>query len=174
METNLTSTSITTRRSCFIQSLKLMTRYLNSRQRRPNKSLDRSADSLFLNLIHAAKVRCNRRARSTQTFARITLRKTNFQRFDCNGRGAGDRPRGCSIAGCAIFLRWVESRDAPRYSILTKNQERVTIRGARTHRWTRAEPAGLASTSCASRSCLPPRQLNRYAPYSTDCHGARV
>jgi len=33
----------------------------------PNKSLDRSADSLFLNLIGAAKVGCNRRARSTQT-----------------------------------------------------------------------------------------------------------
>ena len=61
-------------------------------------------------------------ARLVATFARIALRKTNFQRFDGNGRGAGDRPRGCSIEGCAIFLRYVESRDAPRYSILTKNQ----------------------------------------------------
>jgi hypothetical protein len=34
-----------------------------------NKSLDRSADSLFLNLFGAAKVECNRRARSTQPFA---------------------------------------------------------------------------------------------------------
>ena len=33
----------------------------------PNKSLDRSADSLFLNLIPAAKVGCHRRARLTQT-----------------------------------------------------------------------------------------------------------
>ena len=32
----------------------------------PNKSLDRSAGSVFRNLIGAAKVECNRRARSTQ------------------------------------------------------------------------------------------------------------
>jgi hypothetical protein len=35
----------------------------------PSKSLDRSADSLFLNLFGSVKVECNRRARSTQTFA---------------------------------------------------------------------------------------------------------
>src|ERR1700730_4188923 len=41
----------------------------------PNNSLDRRADSLFLNLFGTAKVGCNRRARSTQTFV---VMKTNF------------------------------------------------------------------------------------------------
>jgi len=34
----------------------------------PNKSLDRSADGLFLNLFYDSSVECNRRARSTLTF----------------------------------------------------------------------------------------------------------
>ena len=38
-----------------------------------NKSLDRSAGSLFLNLFGAAKIECNRRARSSRTFDSFAL-----------------------------------------------------------------------------------------------------
>ena len=42
----------------------------------PNKSLDRSADSLFLNLVNAVKIECNRRARSTQALGAGVLNLT--------------------------------------------------------------------------------------------------
>src|SRR5229473_2564957 len=58
-------------------------------------------------------------------------------------------------------VEWNRERRA-YLSLLTKDQERVTIMGARTNRWTRAEPAGLLSTTCGQRSCVRPRQLNRY------------
>ena len=35
-----------------------------------------------------------------------------------------------------------------------------------TNRWTRAESAGLSSTTCPEHSCFPPRQLNRYVAFS--------
>lgn len=34
-----------------------------------------------------------------------------------------------------------------------------------TNRWTRAEPAGLLSTTCVLRSCVPPRQLRRWIAF---------
>jgi hypothetical protein len=51
---------------------------------RPNKSLDRSAGSVFRNLIGAAKIEGNRRARSTRSFARIAfLERSENQREAC-------------------------------------------------------------------------------------------
>ena len=39
-----------------------------------------------------------------------------------------------------------------------------------TNRWTRAEPAGLLSTTCPLRGCFPPRQLNRWVAYVIQVH----
>src|ERR1700674_4832797 len=85
----------------------------------PPRQLNRSRASLFENTIAVTWLRRCARRRETARLLDLRLRDVSV--------GA-----------------W--SRETPRYSLLTENQERVTIRGARTNRWTRAESAGLSST----------------------------
>ena len=71
---------------------------------RANKSLDASGTSGLV--IDNLSVTWLFAAASTQTFARITILKTQLQCLGCDGACSVDKPRGFSIGGCVIFAHF--------------------------------------------------------------------
>jgi predicted RNA binding protein YcfA (HicA-like mRNA interferase family) len=101
-----------------------------STEPRPNNSLDRSADSLFLNLIVGIEVEFNRRARSTRTFDLRGVLVERYGKVACVGkpettllhvlRGASDA--NVSFADLCALLRHLgfDERIRGSHHIFTK------------------------------------------------------
>ncbi len=78
-------------------------------------------------------------------------------------RAEGDRTRGrgrLEIYLDGKFARRVYISAQPEFCARRIN---LFLGCNPTHRWTRAEPAGLSSATCPARSCRPPRRLTRWA-----------